>query len=157
MNAVLGFDTYLVMIHGARASSTPTTTTTAMRGNWLGCYYCNYIVVPADVCPLLTLLVIILLLTRSTVTHRSNARSNMYSRATAPKSLRNRRLLNVISCIQRTGATSRKLMGLDKLHDECEAALEIVDWDDDDDDDEGCWKEFEMYRYWIVWLFGCCT
>ncbi|KAG1794210.1 uncharacterized protein HD556DRAFT_1371621 [Suillus plorans] len=40
LNAALGFDTYLVMRHGARASST--------TGNRLGCYYCNDIVAPAD-------------------------------------------------------------------------------------------------------------
>lgn len=36
LNAALGFDTYLVMRHGARNSK-------------LGCYYCNDIVAPADV------------------------------------------------------------------------------------------------------------
>ncbi|KAG1871833.1 hypothetical protein DFJ58DRAFT_762532 [Suillus subalutaceus] len=40
LNAALGFDTYLVMRHGARASSS--------TGNRLGCYYCNDIVAPAD-------------------------------------------------------------------------------------------------------------
>lgn len=40
LNAALGFDTYLVMRHGARASST--------TGTRLGCYYCNDIVAPAD-------------------------------------------------------------------------------------------------------------
>ncbi|KIJ65777.1 hypothetical protein HYDPIDRAFT_27010 [Hydnomerulius pinastri MD-312] len=40
MNAALGFDTYLVMRHGARAS--------ASKGTRLGCYYCNDIVAPAD-------------------------------------------------------------------------------------------------------------
>jgi len=38
MNAALGFDTYLVMRHGARHST----------GTKLGCYYCNDIVAPAD-------------------------------------------------------------------------------------------------------------
>jgi len=42
MNAALGFDTYLVMRHGARASSVPEGSTP------LGCYYCNDIVAPAD-------------------------------------------------------------------------------------------------------------
>ncbi|EIW75651.1 E1-like protein-activating [Coniophora puteana RWD-64-598 SS2] len=40
MNAALGFDTYLVMRHGARASTS--------KGQRLGCYYCNDIVAPAD-------------------------------------------------------------------------------------------------------------
>jgi len=40
MNAALGFDTYLVMRHGARAATS--------SGNRLGCYYCNDIVAPAD-------------------------------------------------------------------------------------------------------------
>ncbi|PCH36981.1 E1-like protein-activating [Wolfiporia cocos MD-104 SS10] len=42
MNAALGFDTFLVMRHGARASSAPPG---APR---LGCYFCNDIVAPAD-------------------------------------------------------------------------------------------------------------
>ncbi|KIM80534.1 hypothetical protein PILCRDRAFT_789269 [Piloderma croceum F 1598] len=40
MNAALGFDTFLVMRHGARAATS--------SGNRLGCYYCNDIVAPAD-------------------------------------------------------------------------------------------------------------
>src|ERR1700742_3575975 len=41
MNAPLGFDTYLVMRHGARAATS--------LENRLGCYYCNDIVAPTDV------------------------------------------------------------------------------------------------------------
>jgi hypothetical protein len=54
MNAALGFDTYLVMRHGARAGpsdAAPTAATgigSAPSGR-LGCYYCNDIVAPADV------------------------------------------------------------------------------------------------------------
>ncbi|KAH8092571.1 hypothetical protein BXZ70DRAFT_1010662 [Cristinia sonorae] len=40
MNAALGFDTFLVMRHGARESLS--------TGTRLGCYYCNDIVAPAD-------------------------------------------------------------------------------------------------------------
>ncbi|KAI0088341.1 E1-like protein-activating [Irpex rosettiformis] len=40
MNAALGFDSYLVMRHGARSSLS--------KGERLGCYYCNDIVAPAD-------------------------------------------------------------------------------------------------------------
>lgn len=43
LNAALGFDTFLVMRHGARAREAKTT------GQRLGCYYCNDIVAPADV------------------------------------------------------------------------------------------------------------
>lgn len=42
LNAALGFDTYLVMRHGARAKLTPT------GHQRLGCYYCNDVVAPAD-------------------------------------------------------------------------------------------------------------
>ncbi|KAI0760931.1 E1-like protein-activating [Trametes elegans] len=40
LNAALGFDTYLVMRHGARTPDS--------RGGRLGCYYCNDIVAPTD-------------------------------------------------------------------------------------------------------------
>jgi ubiquitin-like modifier-activating enzyme ATG7 len=43
MNAALGFDTFLVMRHGARSATA--------NGTKLGCYYCNDIVAPTDVCP----------------------------------------------------------------------------------------------------------
>lgn len=42
LNAALGFDTYLVMRHGARTED--------KHGKRLGCYYCNDIVAPTDVC-----------------------------------------------------------------------------------------------------------
>lgn len=43
LNAALGFDSYLVMRHGAREKP-------AHGSSRLGCYYCNDIVAPADVC-----------------------------------------------------------------------------------------------------------
>lgn len=45
LNAALGFDTYLVMRHGARAAASASNP----NGQRLGCYYCNDIVAPADV------------------------------------------------------------------------------------------------------------
>ncbi|KAF8154668.1 hypothetical protein B0H34DRAFT_783781 [Crassisporium funariophilum] len=47
MNAALGFDTFLVMRHGARASSLGTGHN-GQPHQKLGCYYCNDIVAPAD-------------------------------------------------------------------------------------------------------------
>ena len=41
LNAALGFDTFLVMRHGARKPN--------VEGKRLGCYYCNDIVAPSDV------------------------------------------------------------------------------------------------------------
>lgn len=44
MNAALGFDTFVVMRHGARATSYPA----GHAGVKLGCYYCNDVVAPTD-------------------------------------------------------------------------------------------------------------
>ena len=41
MNAALGFDTFVVMRHGAKNESHPDAE--------LGCYFCNDVVAPADV------------------------------------------------------------------------------------------------------------
>lgn len=41
MNAALGFDTFVVMRHGAKDGAHP--------DNELGCYFCNDVVAPADV------------------------------------------------------------------------------------------------------------
>lgn len=53
MNAALGFDTFLVMRHGARAGPSDTAPAESVSGSAdgsrLGCYYCNDIVAPADV------------------------------------------------------------------------------------------------------------
>ncbi|KAF8548892.1 E1-like protein-activating [Imleria badia] len=48
LNAALGFDTYLVMRHGARASASNPNASANPNGQRLGCYYCNDIVAPAD-------------------------------------------------------------------------------------------------------------
>lgn len=45
MNAALGFDSYLVMRHGARTAYSFVNGTSTR----LGCYYCNDVVAPADV------------------------------------------------------------------------------------------------------------
>ncbi|THV04544.1 E1-like protein-activating [Dendrothele bispora CBS 962.96] len=47
LNAALGFDTFLVMRHGARPDQSKVEATDDPRKN-LGCYYCNDIVAPAD-------------------------------------------------------------------------------------------------------------
>lgn len=50
INAALGFDSYLVMRHGA--SPDDYTPENQDRGKRLGCYYCNDVVAPTDVsCP----------------------------------------------------------------------------------------------------------
>jgi hypothetical protein len=46
INAALGFDTFLVMRHGTRATASPPNGKANPR---LGCYYCNDIVAPSDV------------------------------------------------------------------------------------------------------------
>ncbi|TDL27707.1 E1-like protein-activating [Rickenella mellea] len=48
MNAALGFDTYLVMRHGARGKPGDSSASATAEGGRLGCYYCNDIVAPAD-------------------------------------------------------------------------------------------------------------
>ena len=45
INAALGFDSYVVMRHGAR----PVDGKESNGGTKLGCYYCNDVVAPADV------------------------------------------------------------------------------------------------------------
>ncbi|THH04091.1 hypothetical protein EW145_g5776 [Phellinidium pouzarii] len=45
MNAALGFDSYLVMRHGARTSGSTSDSASTSK---LGCYYCNDVVAPAD-------------------------------------------------------------------------------------------------------------
>ena len=53
INAALGFDTYLVMRHGARKAkediNAKVGSTEGIAKGRLGCYYCNDIVAPADV------------------------------------------------------------------------------------------------------------
>lgn len=80
MNAALGFDTYLVMRHGARASQSSSSSTGAMPARRLGCYYCNDIVAPADVSVVVnaSALAIWLSLFCIVVLDRSHSRSNVY-------------------------------------------------------------------------------
>ena len=42
MDAALGFDSFVVMRHGVKNLQSP--------GQELGCYFCNDVVAPADVC-----------------------------------------------------------------------------------------------------------
>jgi hypothetical protein len=48
MNAALGFDSFLVMRHGARPKEGAIAESGTL-GKHLGCYYCNDVVAPADV------------------------------------------------------------------------------------------------------------
>ena len=55
INAALGFDTYLVMRHGAGPfvgceSSDIASSSSAGQTLRLGCYFCNDVVAPLDVC-----------------------------------------------------------------------------------------------------------
>ena len=50
MNAALGFDSFLVMRHGARPKEGSVSDSGSL-GKHLGCYYCNDVVAPADVSP----------------------------------------------------------------------------------------------------------
>ncbi|KAI5807779.1 hypothetical protein BZA77DRAFT_70418 [Pyronema omphalodes] len=48
MNAALGFDTYVVMRHGVKPAKFESGIEGDMKGEELGCYYCNDVVVPGD-------------------------------------------------------------------------------------------------------------
>jgi ubiquitin-like modifier-activating enzyme ATG7 len=48
MNAALGFDTYVVMRHGVKPEKFEKAAE-GIKGEELGCYYCNDVVVPGDV------------------------------------------------------------------------------------------------------------
>jgi ubiquitin-like modifier-activating enzyme ATG7 len=59
MNAALGFDSYLVMRHGVRSSSSQPpaplsdekpASSKLPQIRQLGCYFCNDVVAPSDVC-----------------------------------------------------------------------------------------------------------
>ncbi|KAJ3293044.1 Autophagy protein 7 [Rhizoclosmatium sp. JEL0117] len=47
INCALGFDTFLVMRHGARGAGAPVDDD-VVHGGKMGCYYCNDVVAPAD-------------------------------------------------------------------------------------------------------------
>lgn len=74
MNAALGFDTFVVMRHGARSTAYPK----EYSGVKLGCYYCNDIVAPKDVCHQ-NQRAGILILSFSLVPDRPNPGPNVYS------------------------------------------------------------------------------
>ncbi|KAJ3061022.1 Autophagy protein 7 [Podochytrium sp. JEL0797] len=51
INCALGFDTFLVMRHGARGAEAPVAVQEGegvVNGGGMGCYYCNDVVAPAD-------------------------------------------------------------------------------------------------------------
>lgn len=52
INAALGFDSFLVMRHGVRASN-ENLSAPGVNTSQLGCYYCNDVVAPADVSQLI--------------------------------------------------------------------------------------------------------
>ncbi|CCM07128.1 uncharacterized protein FIBRA_09464 [Fibroporia radiculosa] len=192
MNAALGFDTFLVMRHGARASSA------TAGGTRLGCYYCNDIVAPADSLTDRTLdqmctvtrpglasiaastaveLLVSLLQhpeginapappPQSGSGTSGDAQASESVLGIVPHQLRGflaqfRNLLITGAAFDRcTGCSEmiirayeeqgfemllkafneqgylEALSGLDKLHDEGEAALESVDWDEDEGEDD---------------------
>jgi len=53
INTALGFDTYLVMRHGVKPSERAAEKAPAGSTKHLGCYFCNDVVAPTDVNPLL--------------------------------------------------------------------------------------------------------
>ena len=71
LNAALGFDTFLVMWHGAR--------TPGKDGKWLGCYYCNDIVAPSDVS--FSIFLRSRYTDKSTVSYGQDARPNVHGDA----------------------------------------------------------------------------
>ncbi|CAE6367794.1 unnamed protein product [Rhizoctonia solani] len=153
MNAALGFDSFLVMRHGVRASRVDGDSAR------LGCYYCNDIVAPADSLSDRTLDQM------CTVTRpglaaiaSSTAVEILVSLLQHPKGLNapapkpgdegSESILGVIlkeyesrgfemalRAFNETGYLE-KLTGLDKLHADSEAAMESVDWVEGEGDDD---------------------
>ena len=80
MNAALGFDSFLVMRHGARTS--------LAKGDRLGCYYCNDIVAPADVRPHFPVLTLVADERHCIVPNGPDPRPNVHSHPSRPRAHR---------------------------------------------------------------------
>ncbi|RSH88204.1 Autophagy- protein 7 (Autophagy- E1-like activating enzyme atg7) [Apiotrichum porosum] len=122
INAALGFDSYLVMRHGAGPLDSQT--------KRLGCYFCNDIVAPADSLTDRTLDQM------CTVTRPGVAPIAAASAVELLVSLVQHPLGGfgfLLRAFNDTGFLEG-LTGLDKLYAEAEAVLDNVDWEEDSDD-----------------------
>ncbi|CAG7846613.1 Ubiquitin-like modifier-activating enzyme ATG7 AltName: Full=ATG12-activating enzyme E1 ATG7; AltName: Full=Autophagy-related protein 7 [Serendipita indica DSM 11827] len=160
MNAALGFDTFVVMRHGARATSYPA----GHAGVKLGCYYCNDVVAPTDVRDFSFPLLLGKFCPSDDgaspsdpVPDRPHPRPNVYSDSTRPGI---HRLFDMRGAPGIDAPTSRwviqayeaqgfplllrvfneegfleQLTGLDKLQEESQAALDEIEGLNSDEDD----------------------
>ncbi|EIW68710.1 hypothetical protein TREMEDRAFT_74150 [Tremella mesenterica DSM 1558] len=183
INAALGFDSYLVMRHGASPDQA--------QGKRLGCYYCNDIVAPADsltdrtldqmctvtrpgIAPIASATAVELLVSlvqhplginapaETSTSHSEEGKGSPLG--LVPHQLRGQLgqwkslLVEGAAYDQCTGCSKtvidtyrsqglsmllkafnetdylEHLTGLDKVHEEGEAALDSIDWEEDDDD-----------------------